>query len=174
MLWVKTKSKAKQLCYALKNGEHSLIEMQINQSKGEVEIQIPLLKSEFSFKKQNAWNTNLDIFKDGNLIGNTKSEKLYSNKFVLTLNGYEYNYFYRNNPLAELLIYDAKREEDLLSCGLFVKPGGVVETEFRMYDAGNKCKDIMLIQAIVWYLFYPVALENTSSDSILLLMLGGM
>lgn len=173
MLWVKTKSKPK-LCYALKNGEHSLIEMQINQTKGEVEVQIPILKSAFSFKKQSVWNTNLDIFKDGTLIGSTKSEKWYSNKFILTLNNYEYKYFYRNNPLAEILIYDSKKEEDLLSCGLFVQPEGGVNTEFRMYGAGNKCKDIMLIQAIIWYLFYPIALENTVSDSIPLLMLEGM
>ena len=69
-------------------------------------------------------------------------------------------YSTQNNPLAQLLLFKDNREQPLVTCGLQTDSGSP-----SVYFQKDKTLGAMphpgLLMALCWYLFLPVAKENT-------------
>jgi len=86
-------------------------------------------------------------------------EKWYSNTSVLEYKGTNYRLQLRNRNLAE---YAVMRDgQDILAYGLFLDKR---KTEGRISDAGIKSD--YFFDALLWYLFAPIAVENMNDSFI--------
>jgi hypothetical protein len=78
----------------------------------------------------------------------------------IDVNGERFYYVVQNNPLAELVIYKESKEEPVLVCGLDVKNGNTA-VQFRN-ERNELSSHPSLLMALCWYMFLPVAKENTA------------
>ena len=83
-------------------------------------------------------------------------------KPFISINDERYYYDVANTPLAELRIFKSQPDQPLVTCGLKTDKGNP-EVQFRRDK--NQLSGIThsgLLMALCWYMFLPVAKENTS------------
>ena len=83
-------------------------------------------------------------------------------KPFISINDERYYYDIANTPLAELRIFKSQPDQPLVTCGLKTDNGNP-EVQFRRDK--NQLSGIThsgLLMALCWYMFLPVAKENTS------------
>lgn len=82
-------------------------------------------------------------------------------KPFISINDERYYYDIANTPLAELRIFKSQPDQPLVTCGLKTDNGNP-EVQFRRDK--NQLSGIThsgLLMALCWYMFLPVAKENT-------------
>ena len=82
-------------------------------------------------------------------------------KPFISINDERYYYDVANTPLAELRIFKSQPDQPLVTCGLKTDKGNP-EVQFRRDK--NQLSGIThsgLLMALCWYMFLPVAKENT-------------
>jgi hypothetical protein len=120
-------------------------------------------RDEITIRRTGFWKSSVEISgRDGQLIAKTYNDKWYANSSILEYKDKKYKLAIRNNPLAEWVIID--NSEDLLAYGLTTDNGRVSVRITSIKDG-----DDYLLDFLLWYLFVPIATEN-SGDTFLFLM----
>ena len=85
------------------------------------------------------------------------NDKWFGKDGSIIIESKKYTYSIKNNPLAELTIYEGISQQPLVSCGLAIDTAvtGIALSAHNI-DINNKC----LLLGICWYLFLPAAKEN--------------
>ncbi len=82
-------------------------------------------------------------------------------KPFISINDERYYYDVANAPLAELRIFKSHQDQPLVTCGLKTENGNP-EVQFRRdKNQLNGIAHSGLLMALCWYMFLPVAQENT-------------
>lgn len=82
-------------------------------------------------------------------------------KPFISINEERYYYDVANTPLAELRIFRSQQDQPLVTCGLKTDNGNP-EVQFRRdKNQLNGIAHSGLLMALCWYMFLPVAQENT-------------
>jgi hypothetical protein len=89
-------------------------------------------------------------------IGKLSTDKWYSNHYTVELEGKKYHVAFRNNPLAELVVFRKNINEPLLTCGLVIN-SSEPSVNFNPED-NNEISSLLL--ALCWYIFLPVAKDT--------------
>lgn len=121
-------------------------------------------ENEFTIRRVGFWKTAIEITDGkGGIVAKVYAEKWYANSFVLEYNETKYKLVVRNNPLSEWAITDESK--DVLAYGLNTSSeGGKVNVRIT----GNNHDYIL--DALLWYLFVPIATENMGDDLTFLLL----
>jgi hypothetical protein len=90
-------------------------------------------------------------------------EKWYSSSFLVQWGAANYQLKTRNNPLAEWVLQ--QDGNDVLAYGLKTADGKVV-TQITEANTGAA----IILHAMLWYLFVPIATENSGDNLLFLLM----
>ena len=81
-------------------------------------------------------------------------------KSFIEVNGRRFGFAYKNDPLAELILYGDDEGQPLIRCGLDTRKNRTAVH----FDGNHSLPDAphpSLLMALCWYLFLPVAKENT-------------
>jgi hypothetical protein len=87
-------------------------------------------------------------------------EKWHSDNGIVEIDDKKFRYLFRNNPLAEIAIFNEGEREPVVACGLATVSGQTtvkINHDGEFEDADMK----YMLFALTWYLFLPVAQENT-------------
>ena len=118
-----------------------------------------------TIRKTGFWKSNLELTDvNGQIIAKVYHEKWYANSFILEYYNKKYKLLVRNNPLAEWAIQD--NNEDVLAYGLNTKDGQVC---VKISTGSQKLN--YLFDFILWYLFLPIATEESADDLTFLMLI---
>src|SRR5690606_35648717 len=87
------------------------------------------------------------------IIGSATPEKWYSSKLAFEYRGQAFQLEVRNNPLAEWVLKSEGR--DVLAYGL-----DTTDKKPRIRIISGLKKEDLLLDAIMWYLFAPIAAQQ--------------
>ncbi len=111
-----------------------------------------------TIKKTGFWKSNLEILdSNGQILAKIYAEKWYGSSFILEYGTKQYKLLLRNNPLAEWVLQN--NNEDLLAYGLSTQKG---KASIKITTAS--VKPDYLFDFILWYLFFPIAVEQSADD----------
>ncbi len=79
--------------------------------------------------------------------------------YYIDVNNERFYYVFRNNPLAELILYKESKNKPLVVCSLKASEGNT-SVEFRKDKNLPASSHPGLLMALCWYMFLPVAKEN--------------
>jgi hypothetical protein len=115
-------------------------------------------EQEFHFTRTGFWKSKIEISdKLGQKIAEIYAEKWYSNAHILDYKNKSYKLVVRNNPMAEWVLLDNNKE--ILAYQLSTQNG---KATVKITSASEENE--VLFDYILWYLFRPIALENTGED----------
>lgn len=150
--WVKTGEGH----YLFKHGDEDLASLFIDYKSINRKALVTINDESFTIKQTSIWKNHMAITNaSNNTIITIVPEKWYSSSFLVQWGLNNYQLKVRNNPLAEwVLQQDGK---DVLAYGIKTSNSNVVTqiTERATIPP-------IILHAILWYLFLPIALENTS------------
>ena len=101
----------------------------------------------------------------GEKVLELKPEKWYANKYIFTYNGSTYLLGYRNNPLYEIVVTCEGKE--LLAYGL-AHDNTANRLSIRIMEHSSQP---IVLHALLWHLFEPVARENFGDNAAWLLLM---
>lgn len=111
----------------------------------------------FEINRTGFWKSNIDITDaHGNVALRVRSEKWYANTWMVDFGTEHYTLVLRNNPMAEWALLDGSRL--VLAYGLTTDNGR--PTPRISGEATNQ----LLLDALMWYLFAPIAHEQVGND----------
>ena len=116
-------------------------------------------------RKTGFWKSNLEIT-DSNkqIIAKVYSEKWYANYFIVEYDNKKYKLIVRNNPLAEWALQN--NDEDLLAYGLDTQ-----DSKPCIKITTSSVKPDYIFDFILWYLFLPIATEQSADDLTFLMLI---
>ncbi len=152
-------------------GEYELL---VNQEKvGNIQLVLNSLSSEanfnfggdaFTIKRTGFWKNALEISNQkGVVLTNIAQEKWYANTLIMNYKNKVYKLSIRNNPLAEWVLEE--NNELVLAYGLSAENGKV-----SVKISSSENHNDYLFDFVLWYLFLPIATENTSQDLLFTLL----
>lgn len=110
------------------------------------------------------WKNRLEITDSvGAIIATAEPEKWYANTLVLKYNDHTYRLVIHNNPLAEWAILDG--DKTVLAYGLTTNKG-----KAAVNIKSQPGQTDYLLDFLLWYLFWPIAAENTGDTLLFILM----
>lgn len=138
------------------------MKIDFNSIKGNAHITIG--NESFLIQRKGFWKTGIEITNaSGSIVMNIYNDKWYANSSILEYSDKIYTLKVRNNPLAEWAILENKK--DVLAYGLSNE-----NQKQGVKITGNSDSNNLLFDCLLWYLFVPIAEEN-SSDNLMFLML---
>ena len=148
--WCRTEGRKSEL---RQNGIE-LASIDREEKNGRVGLQIG--SESYSLKLSGFMGQKLELFDaSNNPVLTVEAEKWYSKTYTFNYGGHTYQLLVRNNPLAEFVILDTTTE--YLAYGLdFVQ-----ETKKTAVRINEKDHQPIIFHALLWYLFEPIAIENT-------------
>jgi len=116
-------------------------------------------------KKTGFWKNHLEITdSNGQLIARAYPEKWYAHSYILETDNKKFKLLIRNNPLAEWALQD--NNKDMLAYGLGIQEGKPIVKITTASAATN-----YLFDFILWYLFLPIATEQSADDLTFLMLI---
>ncbi|GGD63299.1 hypothetical protein GCM10011514_29170 [Emticicia aquatilis] len=158
MKWVKDNSETN---YVLKYNDEVILEMHFDYGKKGVKAICQSITETFVIETESFWKSNVLIKENEIIIAKTTTDKWYSSLSTLDIKEQKIKFKFRNNPLAEIVFFTETEENLLLSCGLKSDKKGMIETVLNVGAnlTENPIKNYLL--ALCWYIFKPIAEENT-------------
>ncbi len=158
MRWEAVKSTPEHEVYHLFNGEKKELTLVFNPFSNSVRIECEREKRVFQLRRE-GFRRNRKVIRNeyGIKIGEFGQEN--GESFII-VNEERFFYSTRNNPLAELVLYQESKENPLVSCKLQVTNGNT-GVKFRKEQELPDGSHPGLLMALCWYMFLPVAKENT-------------
>lgn len=158
MRWEAGNSTTEHEVYHLFNGEKKELTLIFNIFSNSVRIECEREKRVFQLRKE-GFRRNKKVIRNeyGIKIGEFGQE---DGQSFITVNEERYYYTTINNPLAELVLYKESKERPLVTCKLQVKNGSS-NVKFRKEQELPDGSHPGLLMALCWYVFLPVAKENT-------------
>lgn len=165
MKWVKDNSETN---YVLKHNDKVMLKMHFDYDNKGAKATCYGVSETFIIESESFWKTNILIKENEIIIAKTTTDKWYSSLSTLEIKGQKIKFKFRNNPLAEIVFFTETEQEYLLSCGLKSDKKGITETVLDLGEnlINNPLKPYLL--AICWYIFKPIAEENTVDALVLL------
>lgn len=150
--------------YHFKQGEEALASLFIDYKSNNRKAVITINGEAFTIRQTNFWKNHMAVTNaSNNTIITIMPEKWYSSSFSVQWGVANYELKVRNNPLAEWVLQ--QNGNDVLAYGLKTADRKVV----TQITESNSSPDIIL-HAILWYLFLPIATENSGDNLMFLLM----
>jgi len=148
--WCRTEGRKSEV---MQNGT-VLASIDREEKNGRVGLQIG--SESYTLKLSGFMGQKLELFDASNTpILTVEAEKWYSKTYTFNYGGHIYQLLVRNNPLAEFAILDATTE--YLAYGL----GFAEDTKKAAVRITEKVNQPLIFHALLWYLFEPIAIENT-------------
>lgn len=165
MKWAKDTSKTN---YVLKHNDELILTMNFEYDNKGVKAKCQSSSETFVIENESFWKRNILIKENEVIIAKTTTDKWFSSLSTLEIRGQKIKFKYRNNYLAELVFFTEIEQNHLLSCGLKPDKKGMIETVLDLGESlvNNPLKPYLL--AICWYIFKPIAEENTVDTLVLL------
>jgi hypothetical protein len=147
--------------YHLTEGDNVLLTLTINYQSSSLRAECKSSKRAFFIHKEGLWK-NKTVLKNeyGYKIGQMHYEKWYADNGTIEIEDRKFRYLYRNNPMAEIAIFNGDETEPVVACGLAAVSG---QTTVKVSQDGD-FEDVdmkYMLFALTWYLFLPVAQEST-------------
>lgn len=156
--------KIEQGHYQFNIDDSIVAEMKIDNKSLRVNCELIIGNELYSIKRTGFWKTGIEITNASNkIVMNVYNDKWYANSSILEYSDKKFTLKVRNNPLAEWVIIEDKK--DLLAYGLSNE-----NQKLGVKITGNTERNNFLFDCLLWYLFVPIAEEN-SSDNLMFLML---
>ena len=150
--------------YAFKQGDATLATIHIARGTLARKAAVMIGDMHYTIEMVGFWKNGIEISDDsGKVIASCATEKWYANTMVLDYQGHTYKLLVRNNPLAECVIQE--NGQDLLAYGLTTHEGKVA---IRLTAAPTHHD--LLLDCLLWYLFVPIATENSGDEFLLLVV----
>jgi len=157
--WIKTQNGV----YEFRVNEQKIGTMNIAQATMKRKAIVQLQDQTFTIKRTGFWKSSISITDQHEVsVAEIYPTKWYANSYTMDFNGKHYSLSARNNPLAEWVISEGKSE--LIAYGLQAMDGKVF-----VKITGSETSDY-LFDALLWYLFLPIAMEN-GGDNLFFIML---
>ena len=119
---------------------------------------------QFTIRRTGFWQSSLEISdQNERRVARAYPEKWYGNSMVFEYEGRTYQLSIKNNPLAEWSILEGNQA--VLSYGLAVNQGKTVVNIRSRSGNLDYLPDFLL-----WYLFEPIATENTTDPDFFLML----
>ncbi len=151
--------------FELITDEQLQITMNFDYSSSKRVAQCRIGNEEYLMTVEGFWSTRIEVRKtDGTSVARITPQKWYANTWNVLINGKTLTLGVRNNPLAEYYINDGTR--DVLAYGLDTNNGTAT---VRISSATEETDP--LLDAILWYLFLPLAKESMGDNFTFMLML---
>lgn len=131
--------------------------MNIAQASMKRKAVVRIKAQSFTIKRTGFWKSSISITDQKDVsVAEIYPTKWYSKSYTMDYNGKKYRISARNNPLAEWVISDD--EHEVTAYGLEAIDGkiGVKITASETSE--------YLFDALLWYLFLPIATENGGND----------
>jgi hypothetical protein len=160
MQWKQVSSSPSHV-YHLTEGDKVLLTLTINYKSSSLRAECTSAKRAFFIHKEGIWK-NRTVLKNeyGYKIGQMYYEKWHSDNGIVEIDDKKFRYLFRNNPLAEIAVFNEGETEPVVACGLATVSGQTtvkINHNGEFEDADMK----YMLFALTWYLFLPVAQENT-------------
>lgn len=150
--------------YHFKQDDVELASLFIDYKSNDRKALITINGEAFTIQQTSFWKNHMAVTNaSNNTIITIVPEKWYSSSFNVQWGAANYQLKIRNNPLAEwVLQQDGK---DVLAYGLKTADRKVVT---QITEANGDTA--VILHAILWYLFWPIATENSDDNMMFLLM----
>jgi hypothetical protein len=158
MKWFKNSS---DTSYLLKDNDEIILKMDFSYNSKGAKATCQSNSETFIIESESFWKTNLLIKENEIIIAKTSTDKWYSSLSTLEIKGEKVKFKFRNNPLAEIVFFIETEQDYILTCGLKSNKKGMPEVKLDLGESliNNPLKAYIL--AICWYIFKPIAEENT-------------
>ncbi len=112
----------------------------------------------FTIKRTGFWKSDLVITgENGQVIATVFTKKWYASSLIVEYDNRNYQLFIRNNPLAEWVLQEGDKE--IIAYGLGIQDG---KPCVRITTAS--VQQNFLFDFLLWYLFVPIATEQSADD----------
>lgn len=166
MKWLKDNSETN---YVLKHNDEVILKMHFDYDKKGLKAKCQSISNTFVIETESFWKSNILIKENEIIIAKTTTDKWYSSLSTLEINGQKIKFKFRNNPLAEIVFFSETEENLLLSCGLESDKKGMTETVINLGNTFIENSINPYLLAICWYIFKPIAEENTVDTLVLII-----
>ena len=149
-------TKINELNYAFEVDGKPIGTLEISYTNFDRKALFTIENQKFTLKYNGFWKSNFEI-KDENDVVILKSytEKWYPSSTILEYQGKQLKLKVRNNPLAELVIFNGN--DEILAYGLDTYSGkAIVRINSNTSD--------YLLDYLLWYVFVPIAQENMGDN----------
>ena len=158
--WIKTQNGI----YEFRVNEQPIGIMNIAQATLERKAIVQLQNQSFTIKRTGFWKSSISITDQHEVsVAEIYPTKWYANSYTMDYKGKKYALSARNNPLAEWVISEDDRE--LIAYGLQAMDGKIF-----VKITGSETNDY-LFDALLWYLFLPIAMENGGDHFVFIMLL---
>lgn len=161
MNWINVSNNPRHEVYDLVDdkGTH-LLTLSINIKAGTARIDYKNEKRVFLIGKEGFFNSKTILRNEyGIKVAQMGYENWHDKEGVIEFDDKKFHYQIHNNPLAELIIYTEDSNKPLITCGLSAFDNNP-SVYFRKKYATT---DTSLLMALCWYMFLPIAKENSLS-----------
>ncbi len=151
------------LGYELIENDTPVLTLHINYKSSIFRAECKSARRLFFIDRDGFWKNKVVLKNEyGIPIGKLSNGKVFDNSGIVDIEGQHYRFKYVNNPLAELVFYKDNQSEPLVSCGLLADQGNISVQLKQGTQIGDTDIKYFLF-ALSWYLFLPVAQENTTA-----------
>lgn len=158
MKWERISCTPEQEVYQLFKGETRILTLTLHPFSHSARIETESEKRVFQIRKEGFLRNKTVLRTEyGIKIGELGYE---NGKNFISINNEHYNYSITNNPLAELRIFQENNQQPLVTCELNTEKGNTQVLFKKDHTLGNSSHPGLLM-ALCWYMFLPVAKENT-------------
>jgi hypothetical protein len=158
MKWEFVKSTPEQEVYHLYKDDKKRLTLVLNPFSNSARIECDKEKRVFLLRKE-GFRKNKTVIRSeyGIKIAEFGQE---SGQYFITVNAEKIYYTTHNNPLAELVLFKETKEQPIVSCGISTNDG-TTGINFKKDKDLREMPHPGLLMALCWYMFLPVAKENT-------------
>ena len=158
MRWETVTSISTNEVYHLYKDDKKILTLALNPFSNSAKVECEKQKRIFHFRKEGFLRNKMILRNEyGIRIGELGNE---SKGNFIDINGERFYYTIQNNPKAELILYKESKDKPFVTCSLGSKDGDPAVT----FTKDNKLSETThpgLLMALCWYMFLPVAKENT-------------
>lgn len=142
--------------------------MKLNPSLADQPASLHIGDEIYTIRRTGFWKNSVELSDARQqLVARVYPDKWYAHNSSMDYRGHSWKLVTRNNPLAEFVIRSG--EQDLLAYGLEPLDGEVNIRITRANDAIDP-----LLDGLLWYLFLPVAAENSGDHLTFTMLMSGM
>lgn len=159
MLW-KKETRGNRLAYELISNEKMIARIVFDTNKSYHEATCIVDGSLYKVSRSGFWKTKIHFVNErDDLIATIDQERMQSRKWRIHFLNKIYHIHYHNNPLFELVIYD-EQFSYLITYKLNVADEHY-SADVEIHNVAFQFSEKNLLLIIGWYLFMPIAHENT-------------
>lgn len=160
MIWKKYKNKEHYGFKLYDENDSVILKMELGAKKAPTKASLEIGKEQFCIKRKGFWKTGIAVTdEDDKIIAEVKSEKQHYGLGSISIDKNKFYYNYRNNPLVELQMY-SNPYAPLITYNLITK-SKTPAVALTISEQLKKMPQHKILIALTWYMFQPIARENS-------------